>query len=59
MDANTQKVMFSSKTPEWATPQDFYDKLDKEFNFDLDPCSTEDNAKCDNFFTEKDNGSGS
>jgi len=56
MDANTQKVMFSSKTPEWSTPQDFYDKLDKEFNFDLDPCSTEDNAKCDNFFTGEDNG---
>ena len=56
MDVNTQKVMFSSKTPEWSTPQDFYDKLDKEFNFDLDPCSTEDNAKCDNFFTEEDNG---
>ena len=56
MDVNTQKVMFSSKTPEWATPQDFYDKLDREFNFDLDPCSTEDNAKCDNFFTEEDNG---
>ena len=56
MDANTQKVMFSSKTTEWATPQDFYDKLDKEFNFDLDPCSTEANAKCDNFFTEEDNG---
>ena len=56
MDVNTQKVMFSSKTPEWSTPQDFYDKLDREFNFDLDPCSTEDNAKCDNFFTEEDNG---
>lgn len=22
----------------WATPKDFYEKLDAEFNFDFDPC---------------------
>lgn len=22
----------------WATPKEFYDKLDAEFNFDFDPC---------------------
>lgn len=22
----------------WATPKEFYDKLDKEFHFDFDPC---------------------
>ncbi len=22
----------------WATPKQFYDKLNKEFNFDFDPC---------------------
>ena len=22
----------------WATPKEFYDKLDQEFNFDFDPC---------------------
>jgi hypothetical protein len=22
----------------WATPKDFYNKLDKEFHFDFDPC---------------------
>ena len=22
----------------WATPKDFYDKLNQEFNFDFDPC---------------------
>lgn len=22
----------------WATPKDFYETLDKEFNFDFDPC---------------------
>ena len=23
---------------DWATPKDFYDKLDQEFHFDFDPC---------------------
>ena len=50
------KVHYSSETNEWATPQDFYDKLDKDFNFNLDPCSTKDNAKCDKFFTIDDDG---
>jgi len=32
------KVMFSSLSDEWRTPQSIFDKLDKEFNFDSDPC---------------------
>ena len=51
-----KELMFSSKTDMWATPQEFYDKLNDEFNFTLDPCATEDNAKCDNFFTADDDG---
>ena len=23
---------------EWSTPKSFYDELNKEFNFDFDPC---------------------
>ena len=23
---------------DWKTPQDFYNKLNKEFDFDFDPC---------------------
>ena len=30
--------MLSSNVQVWRTPKDFYDKLDKEFNFDFDPC---------------------
>jgi hypothetical protein len=29
-------VNFSSKTVEWRTPQDFFDKLDTEFHFTVD-----------------------
>lgn len=45
------KGLFSSNTDLWATPQDFFDKLDAEFHFDLDVCALPDNAKCDRFFT--------
>ena len=56
MDKKTQKTMFSSKTPEWETPQDFFNKLDERWNFTLDPCCIEKTTKCATFFTEKDNG---
>ena len=48
--------MFSSKTDLWATPQDFFDELDEEFNFTLDPCAITENAKCDKYFTIKEDG---
>lgn len=49
-------VHFSSKSNEWATPQDFFEKLNKEFLFTLDPCATAENAKCKKYFTEADDG---
>jgi len=48
--------MFSSKTTEWETPQEFFDELNAEFNFTLDPCATPDNAKCKKYYTIKENG---
>lgn len=39
-------IHFSSKTNEWATPQDFFNVLNKEFKFNLDPCAQKENAKC-------------
>lgn len=32
-----------SHSNNWATPKEFYDKLDKEFNFDFDPCPLNEN----------------
>lgn len=49
-------VHFSSKTDMWATPQDFFDTLNKEFSFTLDPCASKENAKCEKFFTEEQDG---
>ena len=49
-------ILFSSKTDMWATPQDFYNKLNEEFKFTLDPCALKDNAKCNKYFTPEDDG---
>lgn len=50
------EAMFSSKTDLWETPQSFFDELDSEFHFALDVCATPENAKCQNFFTLKEDG---
>lgn len=50
------EVMYSSKTDQWATPQEFFDELNKEFAFNLDPCAGEENHKCEKYFTREQNG---
>ena len=50
------ETLFSSKSDEWATPEDLFQKLDEEFGFDLDPCSTEENHKCEKYYTAEDDG---
>lgn len=50
------EVMFSSKTDLWSTPQDFFDKLNEEFGFDVDVCALPSNAKCDKYYTPLDDG---
>jgi len=50
------KGLFTSNTPEWETPQDLFDELNKEFNFTLDVCATKKNAKCKKYYTKDDNG---
>lgn len=50
------EVMFSSKNDDWSTPQDFFDNLNQEFNFTLDPCADIYNHKCEKYYTEEDDG---
>ena len=52
---NTE-LFFSSETDCWSTPNDLFEKLNKHFNFDLDVCADNINAKCNNYFTKEDNG---
>ncbi len=57
MNKQTQQLMFSSKTDEWSTPQEFFEKLNWRFGpFNLDPCANPHNTKCANFFTEAEDG---
>ena len=48
--------LFTSNTEEWATPKDFFDRLNDEFHFTLDPCSTDENAKCEKHYTKEQDG---
>lgn len=48
--------LFTSDTSEWETPQDLFDQLDREFHFTLDPCSSDENAKCAKHYTKEQDG---
>ena len=56
MQDKSSDVIFSRKSDEWATPQHLFDSLNEEFHFDLDPCATEQNHKCEKYFTLDQNG---
>ena len=49
-------VLYSSKSEEWPTPTSFFDQLNREFGFTLDPCATRQNAKCHRYYTKQENG---
>ena len=52
----SKKLMFSSEDETWATPQEFFNSLNNEFKFTLDPCCSVETAKCSKFYTEKEDG---
>lgn len=37
-------------------PPSFFNEVNEEFHFNLDPCSTDENHKCDKYYTIKDDG---
>ncbi len=49
MNKKTIQLFQSKKTDDWQTPKELFNLLNKEFNFDFDPCpfqSTFDGLKC-------------
>lgn len=46
------KALFTSNKEDWETPQDFYDKLNKKFNFEWDLAANAHNSKCRHYFDE-------
>lgn len=56
MNEQDMKTLFSSESCEWATPQDFFNKMNELYGpFDLDVCATAANAKCAKYYTKEDN----
>ena len=48
--------MFTSDKNYWETPSDFFERLNREFSFNLDVASSHENTKCERYFTELENG---
>jgi hypothetical protein len=51
-----REVMFSSRSDNWETPQDLFDKLNEEFHFTLDVAADANNAKCKDYLDKNKNG---
>ena len=45
----------SSKSSEWETPKDFFEKYHAVYGFDIDVCATDENALCDRYWTKSQN----
>lgn len=56
MNKSSVKTMFSSNTDNWSTPQEFFDELNREFHFNLDPCADDTNHKCEKYYTRAEDG---
>jgi site-specific DNA-methyltransferase (adenine-specific) len=51
-----RETLFSSRSDDWATPAEVFQKLDAEFHFNLDPCADDQNHKCERYFTKEIDG---
>lgn len=49
-------VFFSTGKDDWETPKSFFEQLNDEFHFTLDPCCSHKNAKCVKHYTVDENG---
>lgn len=43
--------LLSSDKQDWETPPEIFDPLNEVFFFDMDVCASQDNAKCEEFFS--------
>lgn len=48
--------LFTSNSDCWATPPEFFEKLNKEFHFDTDVCAMPENSKCPHYYSPEDDG---
>ena len=50
------RILTSSKSTIWTTPPHWFDYLNLEFGFTLDPCAESSTAKCRRYYTPEENG---
>src|SRR2546425_12830839 len=53
---HARRVLTSSGDMTWATPQEWFNYLNLEFKFTLDPCCEHETAKCLRHYTPAENG---
>jgi len=51
--SNFDQNRFKSTNQEWETPDDLFEKINKEFNFTRDVCANQQNKKCQAFWSEE------
>lgn len=49
-------ALLTSNSQQWETPKAFFDRLNSAYRFTLDACATQENAKCENFFSPEQDG---
>jgi phage N-6-adenine-methyltransferase len=54
--AATKSVHFLNKSDRWATPREFFERLDEEFEFTTDVCAEAENRKCEKYYSPIDDG---
>ena len=47
---------YGKRGDNWSTPTDFYEKLNDEFHFSVDVAASDENSKCERYYTVKSNG---
>lgn len=50
------KVLFSSESDEYETPQYLFDYYNNIYHFNLDVCASRDNHKCNLYYDKNENG---
>lgn len=56
MSSNALAILKQPERHDWTTPPRLFNVLDEEFGFTLDAAASDENAKCDRYFTADDDG---
>ena len=48
------KAAMTSNRQDWETPQALFDELNSQYHFTIDVAATDENAKCDRYYTIED-----